>query len=71
MSLEGVIKSLCDIIIVFGSKTVSKSVEEAFQRLSDKISRLGETDVKFVAKAVDQLQDEDDDINDDLPELEE
>ena len=70
-SLESVIQSLCDIIIVFCSKTVNKSVEEAFQRLSDKFSHLGETDVEFVTKAVDQLQDEADDINDDLPESEE
>ena len=38
----------------------SKSVEEAFQRLSDKFSHLGETDVEFVTKAVNQLEDEDD-----------
>ena len=59
-SFESIIQSLCDIIIVFCSKTVSKSVEEAFQRLSDKFSHLRETDVEFVIKAVNQLQDEDD-----------
>ena len=35
-------------------------MEEAFQRFSDKFSHLGETDVEFVTKAVNQLEDEDD-----------